>query len=553
MHRLRSNYSQANDSWVCELCKLPFSSQSNVCRHIRSRHPKCFGDPNRDFDQDGVFISKADNGKQIPGYIVKLLKWKNKHAITMRAICSRDFEILIQPEYRLSREKLNIYQKEIAEQVLENNIRQLRNCYSSLILDSGKVLGCQWLSVSHLASDEQGQFLQLLDMVHMKEGCASVNIVDIVRGLKAKLAEQDVFVIGACTDNAANFVKCFFSTTKKPVDAAFPVRGILRVSCACHTGQLVLVDLADRDPSFNALIGQLRDIKDQLNNLSFAKREACGLSYCPRFLEHRYNSALECIQYILKHFDALIAADIGLTDSVAHLLDLSQVLQPLNDFTNNVSGDFKTQAHVYLEYRTLKKRWLELGEKEIPRAHLLVELLDKRFHETLDIELSYVCYIMRKDGMKEFCKQYPYYSDFYIEDADKGPQILARSSHLNQIRPKIIQICSIWEISADPVCDIFDLITREKQPENTQSNEYMSEKEVTALISTKSDTRKIKIFHNFLMHVQTLPASESVVERTFAVMRGAYNCQQHRLHPETIRAMIIIARDQWNHRETLFE
>ena len=546
--KLIDYYTEEGGLFRCLFCDSSFSSQSNVCKHLTTVHKQMVKEKPKEFTViENQFYHCIDREKSlIDPESVKIIKWKCNHNIPMNAICNDDFRSLVKrPDAVRSRELMTTYQIEIANQMVEKNMKLLKNSYVTLIIDGATIMRQKWLAFCFFAAKNWNYRAHILDVVNFDEAMTKENLTQIIFEIKSKLEENHVHVVGACTDNAKNFVSCFTSTVNES-DRDTRLDSMIWVSCACHTAQLILVDLTKKSPEFNKIVNGMKKIQERLRYLQMPKLQEIGLIGYPGIQEHRWNSVQICMQFIIKHIGndnvKRFLTELELEDDLSHIIDFEKILHPLTEFTTNLEGSFKNQADLFIEYRKLYNAWEIMSDSGYTIAKILLEDLAKRFTKTADIQISEICYYFRRDGIHEFISRFPFFPDYEINDPLKGPMIVKRTTELQRLYRKITQMCNTWKIRSDVVLELFDLITQNE--DHTPSLCFPSEHDLWKILGSDFDVMKIKIFTNFINHIKSLPASEAICERIFATMRDSFSDQQKRLKPETLRSMLIVACDE---------
>ena len=536
--RPRNHYKLVLDKgYVCTICSRVFRFEANVCRHVREMHMKIENDEaHQEQKGEHLFTYKTQEGTQkiIPKSTQEVLEWKNKYGISMRAICNPAFKKIIKdPEAVHCRELMTKMQASIATQMLEKNFCFFKNNVISIIMDGGTIIHSKWIAALGYFNKET----RLLDLWIFEESCTIKNIVSQIKNLQAKVSSYRMKIVGACTDNGANMRGCFYNTIGNNL-SPFCIKDILRVSCACHSMQLIIDDFLERDDDFKKLVSMLSDFPKKLSHLTEQKIKDLGLTGYPPVQPQRWNSIHISLQYVLKNIEVLSKefGDAMLFRDGDYFLQIEEVLAPLHNFTTNLEGDSNDQSDVFIQYRILRGKWIALQRSGNPNADKLLKLLDERTKNTIDIKLSELAYFFSCKGMNEFAEKYPYYPEHMAGDPEIRKKISLRHLKIRKLNEKLIQVCAIWNLDFGIVSGLWSDLTQQK---NEYSHKYLTKID-TMQFFPDDKAEELVVFMDFVDRIACLPASEAASERIFAEMRELFSEKSTHLSPETLREELIM-------------
>ena len=536
--RPREHYDFIPDKgYVCSTCTKVFKYKTNAIRHVSEKHITNYKDePPVDQKTEQLYTYKTQTGitKTITKSTQEILEWKNKYGVSMRAVCNPFFKKIVKdPDAVHCRELMTTMQASIAAQVLERNSVFFKNTVISIIMDGGTVIHTKWIAVLGYSKNET----RLLDLWIVEESCTIQNIVSQIKNLQSNLSSLKIKIVGACTDNGANMRGCFNNTIGKNV-SSFYITDILRVSCACHSMQLIIEDFLEEDNDFKKLVAMLSEFPKKLSHLTEKRIRDLGLTGYPPVQPQRWNSIHISLQYVLKNIEVLSKEFGGATlfNQGDYFLQIEEVLAPLHDFTTNLEGDHNDQSDVFIQYQILRQRWTDLKKGGNPNAGKLLKILDARTKNTIDIQLAELAYFYSCRGMNEFAEQYPYFPEHMADDPEVREQIIARYKKTRQLNSKLQQVCAIWKIDAEVVSGLWSELT---VGERNFTHKYLTKLDIMQFFPDEK-TKEVVMFVDFINRIASLPASEASSERIFAEMRELFSEKSTQLTPETLREVLIM-------------
>lgn len=217
----------------------------------------------------------------------------------MRAITDEAFKEIFPHDVIYSDKTNKQIIDSMADQIIENNYRKTTEKNISLIMDGGTVMHTKWLAIGYNYETSQGNKFQILDCV-VFEKATSANIKILINSISQKVSNQfHGQVASICTDNASNFVSVFIDDDEN--DSDFIPLNIIRLSCACHTAQLVLRDLYDNDEEYKYLTDIIKSIPTRLTKLKRSDLDNMGISSFPPMQSQRWNSIFISLNYIMQN------------------------------------------------------------------------------------------------------------------------------------------------------------------------------------------------------------------------------------------------------------
>ena len=535
------NYSRTADGkFACKHCDSVFVKQSNASRHVQEVHFK----KSQPLSDDKIMKNKNTNRytyqtesgivKPISEGTLKILKWKNEFGISMRAISNKSFkEIVSEPKDVHCRALMHTIQTSIASQMLEQNLTFFKDKVISIILDGGTVIHAKWIAVvgkTDIAT-------KLLDLWIMEEDCTIRNITGKIQQIYDKLLKQRTLIVGACTDNGPNFRGCFYNTVGSNTNDS--IKTILRVSCACHSSQLIIKDFLSSDSNFSSLVSTLSEFPNKLSHLTKKKIDELGLTGYPPVMPQRWNSIHISLQYILKNIDVLVKEfpDSDVFKRADYLLEIEEVLAPLHLFTTVLESNECDQSDVFQQYQKLKDTWEMLKGRGNSNAAKLLKFLKNRTETTFDIKLAELAYYFTNEGMNYFAEKFPHYPIHMLDDETIQPYIFERHKKIAAVSLIISEICSVWKIDATIVTRLWCDMTKEKRDFTGKYSSYL---DIKQFFPTEQE-ENILILLNFINRIACLPSSEAESERIFAEMRELFNEKSTHLEAKTLRDELIMS------------
>ena len=543
-----------NGSYQCKICSRIFTAQSNCAQHIKNIH----------FSKGKKIISDNDYEKKRPAYnsifkfnndyiqqnIVDILVWKSKHAIPMAALTDKlfaKFALYILP----SDKTLQLISNSIAEQIIQIYRNRFKNRYISITIDAGTVLNLKWLAVGAIYSDGNIKEFNLLDVYVCEGPMTSEYLKEHIQKLKAELEQKNCLIVGVCSDNAANFVSCF--------DEYVDDLRIFRFACSCHTIQLAIKDFFHSIEIFKDIKKFLKTISNKLSYTKKSTFEKYGLGVFPKYQRQRWNSVFISLQYINNNFEKIkqlllsekhFSQNELLTLNLYSIQFLCSILQPIYDFTTMVEGDTVNIAQMFKYYRLMIKKLKEIQqETEEEYCSILINIIEKRFHTTLQLEYAELAYFFTYEGVKEFQDQYKNISLIThadpIEDHKRKLMLIEQTEHLQKLKNSLSKIFDIWFPESYLKQKILLLASFEKMLLQFEIDDKKSSSpdpiDYFHLKKLLTDIEAIDI-SDFAKKLWIIPASEATAERIFAKMRDLYNTVQTRMSPETLRSNLILFR-----------
>lgn len=536
--RPRDYYSRvrpSSEEYICTICKKILRGAGNMCQHVKKHETEL---KQREFSNSSLYYHVTAGGKKIPiqTSTVDIINWRCKKAIPYRAIDDDDFRKIVKyPEAVLDRKTMAIYQKDISNQMLQKTFDDISQQVVSISLDGGTVLHTKWIVIASLSTSGEEIRFKLLDAIAMEDSCTTANIIKKIEELQTKLRSSYSIIIAACTDNASNFAGCFNNSIK---NSSLYIKSIVRVSCACHTGQLMLVDLAEQDSDYNKIIKSLSEFSIGLCHKSARALESAKLSgYPPSIQPQRWNSYHDMLVYVNKNFEQLAELFPETTFfQNAHLSEeIEETIRTVHEFTTALEGDSVDQTDVYIQSRILLCK-LEVLANNNSHAKKLLEIARNRFVTTLDLKLSEAIFYFSSEGINEFADNFRYVQEV-DDDSEEADTVNARRlSKIRELKPKISFLCDAWNIETNSIIDLFLELTKKQ---HIFAEKYPKKSELLDILPQTKDTCII-IFDRFIQRLRVLPASEASAERIFAAMRDLFNDKMKRMKPDTLRSTLII-------------
>lgn len=522
-----------DNKYQCNICKKTFSCQTNCIRHIHVHDDNLPTKEFSDFTYNGNNVLKSTKN---------LLLWRTSHGISMNALEDPLVACLFPPGTIQSAKTNQRISDSMCSQILDQNFSKAQNKTISLIIDGGTISHIKWLAIGfqHKANNETK--FQLLD-VRVFENAKAEYIRNLIKGIADRIkSSYQGEVVAVCTDNASNFKKAFLVPEDK--DADFVPIGIIHVSCACHTAQLVLKDLYKEDETYRKLVDIMKIIPSRISTLTMKRLKELNIGFYPPLQSQRWNSVFNGLCYIIKHISAL--SDLFTEEEIADLqifdlLQLQKELAPIYTFTTLCESDNATQAHVYLTYRSLEAS-LQLVDS--PRSKRILELFKQRFSTTADLQLARLCYYTTNAGITEKMDKYPHVSLSDIGPLNNENNLLLQkeTEFINSFSEIIKKISKMKPFNTRDAIRAFNFMMCHYHPENKNINEYPSVFELEPLFKNQQHEDGIYVtLSKMISFLQILPASEASAERVFARMRDIHSDKQTRLSANTLRTDIVLS------------
>ena len=507
-------YVKTFNGYKCKICGQESPYQSNMIRHVHLHES--------DHSPDDFSIFTY-NGNQILKSTEKLLLWKCAHGIAMSAFNDPLFTSLFQEETIFSDKTNQKIINSMADQIIESNYGLAVNKKISLVLDGGTILKSKWIAFGYLHHTNIGLKFQVLDVELFDQKCTSDNIRTTISNISQKIKSvSNCDIVGACTDNASNFTKVFLE--EEDVNDITPL-GIIRVSCACHTVQLALGDLFDEDDYFRELTDIMKSIPHKLMYMKKKDIEQLGLTGFPPIQKQRWNSIYLTLRYIIKNLDGIcqiLSPDDNALMVMDSLIELRDDLEPVYDFTTLCESDNANQADVYVYYRALK---VKLQTRMTQRADHLLGLIKNRFHSTLDITISKLCYFTTNAGIIEKRQRFPHVSaDDALKNEDLRMKYDKEVEFFSKFSDVINHLCSKLNKDLNTVFNSFETLLKYYEPKDDNIHNFPKARDLRRILNQHSgELQSYIIISHFIEIIQTFPASESAAERIFARMRDILN------------------------------
>ena len=546
-NKFTNYYSKIGDGFVCTLCGNKMSTQGNIIKHVKNVHDVVLTPDASVKESQYTYTTKSGKQKPVMKPTLKAIEWKVMHGVSMEAICDPIFkyDVFQHPELIKSYDTMSRIVHCIAEQILENNIALLQNEKVALVGDGGTVQKIKWYAIgsTKVVNKNESTSTVLFDLI-ISEGDSTEEIKAMFEKIKSRLESKGSVVVSVCTDNAYNIANGFINTHElkqvpKTQTQSRPLR-LLRVSCAIHTFNLIINDVAKNDSEFKRLINDIKFIPLRLKNVGEQKRAEMGLAGCPNYQPQRWNHLYFLYSYANSHLEAINENFPDIKISKDDCDFMLKILAPLRLAVTCLEANDRNQAHVYLQYIELHKAWEELGNderfKKISQA--LIKSLDDKCKYTLDIGISRVVYYSTDVGMEKWREEFRYRNI----NKDSPPEFRTinrkREEQIEKIKTTITNLCEIWNINnvAEQFIEILDKAKYEEGFKTLVIKSKMKE----WLMLHPEDVDGAEDIDNFYQYLRVLPATEAHCERTFARMRDLINEHMSNLGAETIRDEIII-------------
>ena len=312
------------------------------------------------------------------------------------------------------------------------------------------------------------------------------------------------------------------------------------VSCAVHTGQLIVFDVRKKSNDFNSVYLSISKIPSLLNKRrKFSKK-------CPLYQPQRWNSCFMILKFIKENqneFDKFIQDEFKNTqiEKDSHDFDLLfNVLLPLYNFTNNLEGNEICISEVYFQVIALKKLWNNLPENCSFKKHL-IESLEYRFKVTYDLRVAHLASLLTPQGTDMFVEEFPQISPNQRKEPGMAEKVRARDIIIAELSDCCQKLCDIWGIY-NCFNVILDLVknanTRRIQEKRnkiyTKNDLLIIAKELMWCEGLYSDVK------DFVARFASIPASEAACERVFASMRDIISPHKKRYTPLHLRDAAIL-------------
>ena len=413
-------------------------------------------------------------------------------------------------------------------------------------MDGGTVIHFKWIALGYLSQTAYGIRYQVLDVELFEKRCTTENLHDSLSKIVDDLKKYKCTIVGACTDNASNFVKVFMTNEddddQELSDFDITPLGIIRVSCCCHTIQLALKDLYDYDEYFRELTDILKMIPHKLKYMSRHNIEELGLTSYPPIQSQRWNSIFISLQYVVSNIDAIIQLFDESSAPILHMEDLLQLkaeLEPIYTFTTICEGDRVNQAQLYLAYRGLEASLESCGTE---RSTKLLEFVQSRFSSTADIDVARLCFFTTNAGIIEKRETFPHVTEEEaMHDADSAALLDNELGFIDSFSQILEKLARKLELDSGVIKELFKNMMQNYTPQNAYIHKYPKSIDLRKHFNGSEPLQSYIMFAYFINALQVLPASEAGAERIFARMRDVYNPKQTRLSPESLRTNLVLS------------
>ena len=549
--RYSDHYEKCGNRWQCTECGHDFSTNGNVIKHIKNVHPELRegleSTEKALLDTEYVYVSKKGKEKRVLKATLKAIQWKVRHSISMEALCDKEFkETMFKfPNAIKSQETMRNIMHCMATQILENNILRLKFKKLALQIDGGTVNSTKWYSLcsAQYKDSRSAPDISLFDMI-LSNGDTTEKIKQMILNVKVKLEENGAIIVAVCTDNAPNLANAFLNThelRRVPMtttqSSALP---ILRVACAIHTFNLIIPEIIKKNPRFQRLSIDIKQLPEKLKHMSEEKKRQIGLAGCPKYQPQRWNTLMYLFSYGKANQNAINAYLPELKISADDYEFMVNVLMPLSYAVTYLESNDRNQAHVYQQYMALKNAWTELDQKEEFQniGKQLVEILDEKVKYNLDINISRVVYYSTDIGISEWQRLYPPLNLTNHTTKEERKKNRERIMMIENIKNTIENLCNIWDI---PNVD-------EQFIELMDKGDFVKDATELSVRQRKYDWLKLhpgdddnaENLENFENYIKIIPATEASCERTFARMRDLKNENMSNLSNDSIRDELII-------------
>lgn len=251
-------------------------------------------------------------------------------------------------------------------------------------------------------------------------------------------------------DNAPNFTKIFWDDDSEDF---IPIE-IPRLSCCCHSMQLLLSDLYDEDV-FSRMMTEILKIIPL--KLSFYKKK--------RYWKAWFQFLFSCLTTITE-FNLFIII-IYTKEYWWYISNFwwrnignarRRTTTYIYEFTVNFEGYCITQAQAFVEFRALE---VNLEVINTDRSKRILGLAQIRFDTTADLNISKLCYNLINALFHEKIERFPHVLE---EDATKSLEnaalLIKETEFIDSFKPTIIEICRILKIQQDLVLVPFEYMMK---------------------------------------------------------------------------------------------
>jgi hypothetical protein len=379
--------------------------------------------------------------------------------------------------------------------------------------------------------------LRVLSDVH-----TATNLADITRTVLGDLVPFSV-----TTDNGANYLK------------AVHMLGTVRVSCACHTLQLV-VRQSLGDGAIVDVIARCRRIVGHLRHSTVAAgrlRERCQemkLKKCKVIADvaTRWNSSLHMLERMWE-LRAPIAAVLSdgkgppaLDPTALNLLEgLVRNLKPFESATEALSAETRPTASVLLPLLQHLRRHLQ-----VPSA---VDEPDglSRFRESASAQL-HGRFFSQAETMKMLCKCSlvdPRFKGRVALEGEDPARLLTAMCASHPLRDAPAVIGRVASLPSQPPNPLDMLVLEEvaaAEPEKDEIKRYLAEADILAtedpLVWWSMNNKRFPHVASLAIIYLAIPASGASVERLFSCAGDVVQSTRCRMAPATAEMLVLLRR-----------
>ena len=293
---------------------------------------------------------------------------------------------------------------ERAEELLHSTLSNLRGEIVSLMIDGGTVGARHWLAIG-MYGWKGTYFYGVRIMNDSSAGTISRLVTECIKDL----ARFGIGIAAVVSDNASNMIAALDENKTYCVQSLSGSK-IIRVSCACHTAQLAVKDLAANGPTFQVFRGELRQLLEWLHEDEVREklRELGVGARAPDLIATRWNTEYEGVEYIIRHEKEVRKAMEWFTRAVPPPFpeipepwkDIYLALKPLKQFSDTCEKQTANLVDEYLVYREVIKSWSTMTENQY--AASLSFYFQERFRKTADSALAQLAYLLTPDGVREW-------------------------------------------------------------------------------------------------------------------------------------------------------
>ena len=330
------------------------------------------------------------------------------HALPLSPFTGTDFDLLLrvfhsdQPSY--SYVTLRNKMLDYAEEVRYRTLSSLHGDVVSLMVDGGTQGSKHWLAIglfSKFGTDFYG--------LSVTDGSSSELIAKEVASCIDHLRKFHIEIAAAVTDNASNMIAAFDRARETSVQGLTGCN-FIRSSCACHTAQLALKDMATNGPMFRVFRNELKELIDWLH-LNKVRKELSRINVrekAPEIIATRWNYEFMALQFVIKYkrqITQVMGIEIGNLNPPLPLIpdsweDIMSALRPLKDFSDACENQRSGLVEQYKAYEEALAVLRAMSNNEYATA--LSHHLQDRFTRTADAQLAHLAYVLTPKGLQEW-------------------------------------------------------------------------------------------------------------------------------------------------------